>query len=120
MPDTTGTTTTEAALGLAPWVESIQAIKDDVDESRHVLTVFAVAALHGLVRVNDLPTVDFENVPFSFHAFEVLQHYGLVTLTMNEAPDIFNVAITTRGRQLLAQAQADRYADLADREGRLR
>lgn len=118
MPDTTGTPT-ESALGLAPWVESIQAIKDDVDESRHILTVFAMAALHGLSLVK-VPTTNIDDAPFAFHVFEVMQHYGLVTLKMNEAYGTYNVSLTTEGRRALAQAQADRYADLADREGRMR
>lgn len=117
MPAPTMTTDTEP--GLAPWVESIQAIKDDVDESRHILTVFAMSALHGLSLVK-VPTTNIEEAPFAFHMFEVLQHYGLVTLKMNEAYGTYNVSLTTEGRLVLAQAQADRYADLADREGRMR
>ncbi len=115
MPDTTGTTT-EPALGLAPWVESIQAIKDDVDESRHVLTVMGLALLEAGTR----PYVSSESHPLVYHALEVLAHYGLVTLRMNEAPGWWNVDVTAAGLDALARAKADRAADIADREGRLR
>lgn len=118
--DTPDTSTPQTAPGLAPWAESIQALKDDVDESHHVLTVFALATLELLADTGGMNWASGHAMPFRYHAFEVLHHHGLVALAMTEAPDWWRVTMTPLGRDVLAQAARAREADIADREGRMR
>lgn len=113
-------TETDTLPGLAPWVESIQAIKDDVDGSAHVLTVFALATLELLADTGGVNWACVRAMPLRYHTFEVLAHHGLVDMAITEAPEWYRVTMTPLGRQVLAQATADRDADIADREGRMR
>lgn len=119
------TMSTDEIPGLAPWVESIQAIKDDRDESQHVLTVLGMALLETLASTPSVgpgikTCISQDCEPFLFHAYEVLAYHGLISLRMNEAPGWWDVAQTDACRELLARAQHDRAADIANREGQMR
>lgn len=113
----TAMTETDTLPGLAPWVEGIQAIKDDVDEPQHVLTVLGLGLCEALMSI---AFVSLDTRPMLYHACEVLAHHGLIDLTPTEAPGWYVVSPCEAGKAAVKQALRDRDADLANREGRMR